>query len=91
MLLFAVLVMAIGAGVASAVAASQIRSSFATAAKLEAATGLPVLGSISQTITEAARAFNRRRMKWFAGGSAALGGVFVLLLAVELVQRSMVA
>ena len=91
LLLFAVLVIAIGAGVAAAVAASQIRSSFATAAKLEAATGLQVLGSISQTITQTARAFNRRRMKWFAGGSVALGGVFVLLLAVELVQRSMVA
>ena len=91
LLLFAVLVIAIGAGVACAVAASQIRSSFATAAKLEAATGLQVLGSISQTITATARAFNRRRMTWFAGGSVALGGVFVLLLAVEFVQRSMVA
>jgi polysaccharide chain length determinant protein (PEP-CTERM system associated) len=91
LLLFAVLVIAIGAGIGTAVAASQINSSFATAAKLEAATGLPVLGSISQTITEAARAINRRRMKWFAGGGAALGGVFVILLAVELVKRSMVA
>ncbi|QGN53206.1 XrtA system polysaccharide chain length determinant [Novosphingobium sp. Gsoil 351] len=91
LLLFAVLVIAIGAGIGTSVAASQVQSSFATAAKLEAATGLPVLGSISQTITDAAREINRRRMKWFAGGSAALGGVFVLLLAVELVQRSMVA
>jgi hypothetical protein len=73
------------------VAASQIRSSFATTAKLEAATGLPVLGAISQTITDTVRAVNRRRMKWFAGGSAALGGIFVILLAIELVQRSMVA
>jgi polysaccharide chain length determinant protein (PEP-CTERM system associated) len=91
LLLFAVLVIAIGAGVGSAVAASQIRSSFATTAKLEAATGLPVLGAISQTITDTVRAVNRRRMKWFAGGSAALGGIFVILLAIELVQRSMVA
>ena len=91
LLLFAVLIIAIGAGTGSAVAANQIRSSFATAAKLEAATGLQVLGSISQTITQTARALNRRRMRWFAGGSVALGGVFVVLLAVELVQRSMVA
>jgi polysaccharide chain length determinant protein (PEP-CTERM system associated) len=91
LLLFAVLVIAIAAGIGTAIAAGQVRSTFSTADKLEEATGLPVLGTISQTITETARTLQRRRMKWFAGGSAALGGVFVLLLAVELVQRSMVA
>jgi len=91
LLLFAVLVIGIGAGIGAAVAATQLRSSFATADKLAAAIGLPVLGAISRTVTDSARQLGRRRSKWFAGASAALGGVFVLLLAAELVQRSMVA
>ena len=91
LLLLAVLVLGVGAGVGAAVAVGQLRSSFATTARLEAATGLPVLGAISQTVTEAARELNRRRMKWFAGAGGGLAGVFVLLLAVELFKRSMVA
>ena len=91
LLLLAVLVVGLGAGIGAAVAVGQLRSSFATADKLAAATGLPVLGAISQTLTEAAREFDRRRMKWFAGASGALAGVFVLLLAVEFLKRSMVA
>jgi len=84
-------VVGLGAGIGAAVAVGQLRSSFATADKLAAATGLPVLGAISQAVTEAARELNRRRMKWFAGASGALAGVFVLLLAVEFLKRSMVA
>lgn len=91
LLLLAVLVIGLGAGIGAAVAVGQLRSSFATADKLATATGLPVLGAISQTLTEAARELDRRRMKWFAGASTALAGVFVLLLAVEFLKRSMVA
>ncbi|MCA1661728.1 MAG: chain-length determining protein, partial [Novosphingobium sp.] len=91
LLLLAVLVIGIGAGVGTAVAVGQLRSAFATADKLAAATGLPVLGAISRNLTEAARELDRRRMKWFASAGGALAGVFALLLAVELLKRSMVA
>jgi len=91
LLLLAVLLVGIGAGVGTAVAVGQFRSSFATTAKLESATGLPVLGAVSQIVTEATREFNRRRLRLFAGAGGALAGVFVLLLAVEFLKRSMVA
>ncbi len=42
-------------------------------------------------MTEAHRALRKRQLKWFYGGGAGLAGVFALLLAAELVQRSMVA
>jgi polysaccharide chain length determinant protein (PEP-CTERM system associated) len=91
LLLVAVLVMGLGAGVAAAFAIGQLRSTFATTAKLERVTGLPVLGAISQTLTDSARALRRRRLKQFYMASAALGGIFVLLLVAEMIQVSMVA
>jgi hypothetical protein len=91
LLLFAVLVVGIGAGVGAAFAIGQLRSTFATTARLERATGLPVLGAISQTLNDTARALRKRRMKQFYMAGAALGGIFVLLLAAEIVQVSMVA
>lgn len=91
LLLVAVLVLGLGAGVAAAFAIGQLRSTFATTAKLERVTGLPVLGAISQTLTDSARALRKRRMKQFYMASAALGGIFVLLLVAEMIQVSMVA
>ena len=91
LLLFAVLVIGIGAGCGGAFAIGQLRSTFATTAKLEGALGLPVLGSITHTLNEAGRALRRRRIKQFYAGSAALFAVFVLLLVAEMVQRRMVA
>ena len=90
-LLLLVLMIGVGGGIGAAVAASQLRSSFATTDALEKATGLPVLGAITQTVTDAHRTLRKRQLKWFYGGGAGLAGVFALLLAAELVQRSMVA
>jgi polysaccharide chain length determinant protein (PEP-CTERM system associated) len=90
-LLFGVLVLGIGAGVGAAFALGQLRSTFATTGKLERTLGLPVLGAISQTLTETGREIRARRLKYFIAGSAALGGIFVLLLVVEFIQRGMVA
>jgi len=59
--------------------------------KLERALGLPVLGAITQTITDSGRQLRAKRLKYFYAGSAALGGIFVLLLVVEFIQRGMVA
>lgn len=91
LLLLAVLVMGLGAGVAAAFAVGQLRSTFATTAKLERAMGLPVLGAISQTLTDSARALRKRRMKQFYMASAALGGIFVLLQVAEMIQVRMVS
>ncbi|MFA7602989.1 MAG: XrtA system polysaccharide chain length determinant [Novosphingobium sp.] len=90
-LLLGVLVIGIGAGVAAAFALGQIRATFATTAKLEKTIGLPVLGSISRTLTEAGKAARTRQLRFFLAGVGALGGLFVLLMAVEFIQRGMVA
>ncbi|MXO67644.1 XrtA system polysaccharide chain length determinant [Pelagerythrobacter marinus] len=89
-LLIGVLIVGVGAGVGAAFAFSQIRSTFATGAKLERSLGLPVIGTISHTLTDAGRALARKRMRMFAAGCASLAGVCVLLLVVEFVQRGMV-
>jgi polysaccharide chain length determinant protein (PEP-CTERM system associated) len=91
LLLFGVLFAGIGAGVGAAFGMSQLRSTFTTTAKLERALGLPVLGAITQTITDAGRQLRAKRLKYFYAGSAALGGIFVLLLTAEFIQRGMVA
>lgn len=91
LLLFAVLVVGIGGGIAAAFGLGQLRKTFQTSQRLEQALGLPVLGAISLVKTEASRALEARRLKYFMGASAALGTVFVLLLVSEFVQRQMVA
>jgi polysaccharide chain length determinant protein (PEP-CTERM system associated) len=91
LLLLGVLIVGLGAGIGAAFALGQLKSTFATTAKLEKATGLPVLGAISRTLTEGARATRKRQLKLFFAGAGALGGLFALLMAVEFVQRGMVA
>lgn len=90
-LLLGVLVVGLAGGCAMALALSRLRSVFATTAGLERATGLPVLGAISQSLTDGARALRRKRLKYFYASCAALGGLFVVLLAAEFIQRGMVA
>ncbi len=91
LLLFGVLIVGIGAGVGAAFALGQLRGSYSTTTKLEKATGLPVLGAISLAVTEAGQAVRKRQLRLFLAGVGALGGLFVLLVAAEFVQRSMVA
>ena len=90
-LLLGVLLMGLGAGAAAAFAVGQLRSTFATTGRLEKAIGLPVLGAISQTLTDSGRALRRKRMTYFYAASTALAGIFVLLLTIEFIQRGMVA
>ncbi|HEY6870573.1 MAG TPA: XrtA system polysaccharide chain length determinant [Novosphingobium sp.] len=91
LLLLAVLVIGLGGGVAAAFGLGQLRKTFQTSDRLERALGLPVLGAISLVRTEASRAVEAKRLRYFMAGSAALGAVFLLLLASEFVQRQLVA
>jgi polysaccharide chain length determinant protein (PEP-CTERM system associated) len=86
LLLLGVLIAGIGAGVAAAWGMSQLKSSFATPQKLERAFDLPVIGAISLTVSDAAKVIERRRLKQFAGATAALGAMLVILLAIEFVS-----
>ncbi|HMO74992.1 MAG TPA: chain-length determining protein [Sphingopyxis sp.] len=86
-----VLFAGIGGGIAAAFGLSQVRTSYATAGKLERASGLPVIGSITEVVTPERHADRRKKLVWLAGGSGALVGLFVLLLVAEFVQRGMVA
>ena len=90
LLLLGVLIVGLGAGAGVAWALGQMRSTFMTAQKLERTFDLPVIGTVSQTVSSAARALQRRRLVQFAGGVAALVGVLVILLAIEMVSVSAV-
>ena len=90
-LLMVVLLAGLGAGIGVAFAAGELRSTFGTTSKLERVSGLPVLGAISEAVTAAKRSGRARKVRHFVMALAALGGLCVLLLAMEFAQRSMVA
>ncbi|MEO1044783.1 MAG: XrtA system polysaccharide chain length determinant [Pseudomonadota bacterium] len=90
LLLLMVLAAGICGGIGVAFALAQINASFSTVGKLEKVSGLPVLGAISQTLTNKQRVIRKRRMRWFYGASAALVGVLGILLVVEFIQRGSV-
>lgn len=91
LLLLGVLIVGIGAGIGGAFALSRLRTSFATAGRLEKASGMPVLGSIGEVVTDAVRQRRMRQLKLFTGVAGALGLAFVLLVGLEFVQRGLVA
>lgn len=91
LLLALVLFAGIGAGIGSAFALGHLQTSFATASKLERASGIPVIGAISQMLTSAQRAERKRKMRLFYAASAGLFGAFVLMLLLEFIQRGLVA
>lgn len=87
LLLIGVLVLGIGAGIGTAFAMGQLKGTFPTAARLERAVGMPVIGSISQTVSVAQIAIEKQRRKWFAGASGGLAALCLVLIAIEFVQR----
>lgn len=91
MLLAAVLIVGIGAGIGSAFAMGQLQTSFPTPDKLEKASGLPVIGSISHMLNADDRAERKHKLKLFYGASGSLLGIFALLVIAEFIQRSMTA
>ncbi len=91
MLLTGVLIVAIGGGIGAAFALGQLKTTFATAARLERATGMIVIGSIGEAVTQVQVANRRRNLMYFGGGAAALGAAYVALLGVEMVSRGLAA
>ena len=91
LLLALVLVLGIAGGVGAAFAKAQLRTTYATAERLGKASGLPVLGAVSEVLTTANIVERRKRLVWFASGVGALAGCFALLLLVEFVQRGLMA
>ncbi len=91
LLLALVLFAGIGGGIGSAFALGHLQTSFATASKLEKASGLPVIGSISQMLTSAQRAERTRKMRLFYAGTASLFGGFAIMMLLEFVQRGLAA
>ncbi len=91
LLLLGVLIVGLGAGAGVAFAMGQMRSSFMTAQKLERTFDLPVIGTVSQTISDTARALERKRLIQFGGATAALMGVLIILLAIEMISVRTVA
>lgn len=91
LLLTLILFVGLGAGAGAAYVLGQIQTTFPTQTRLADATGLPVLGSIGEVLTEERKALHRRRLLWLGGGASALGAAWALLLAVEFWQRSTVA
>src|SRR5690606_10031610 len=86
-----VLLAGIGGGVGAAFGLSQVRASYPTAARLERASGLPVIGSITEVVTPERQVERKKKLVWLASGGGALVGLYALLLVAEFVQRGMVA
>ncbi|WP_333572246.1 XrtA system polysaccharide chain length determinant [Sphingomonas sp.] len=87
MLLTAVLVAGLGAGVAAAFLLAKLRTTFDTASRLERASGMPVIGSIGEVVTPRQRALRRRQLRHFLGGAAGLGAAYAVVLLVGMLHH----
>ncbi|MFM6854732.1 MAG: GNVR domain-containing protein, partial [Sphingopyxis sp.] len=90
LLLFAVLFAGLGGGIAAAFAMSQVQTTYPTAARLSRASGLPVIGSVTEILTDDLKASRRARMGRLALAGGGLAALCVVLLVVEIVQRGTV-
>jgi polysaccharide biosynthesis transport protein len=89
-LLSLVLVASVLAGCVTAFLMGQLQSSYPTANRLAKSSGLPVLGTVHEVPLKHRDAQHAQRTRWFAGGVAALGGAWLVLMAIEFIQRAMV-
>ncbi len=90
LLLTVILIAALAGGIGAAFVAVQLQRTFPTQNKLGEATGLPVLGSIHEVLTNELRAHRRQRLAWLGGGAGALFAGYAVLMLVEFWQRSAV-
>ncbi|WP_313534262.1 XrtA system polysaccharide chain length determinant [Sphingomonas sp.] len=88
MLLTAVLVAGLGAGVAAAFLLSKLRTTFDTPTRLERASGMPVIGAIGEVITLPQRARRRKQLQHFLGGVAGLGAAYAAILLVGMLHHA---
>ncbi len=86
-LLLAILVAGLAGGIATAFSMSQIQTTYPTAARLARASGLPVIGSVTEQLTDALRSERRMRLRRFAMAGAGLFLFCAILLTVEFAQR----
>ena len=86
LLLIAVAILGVGAGLGTVIALTMLRSTFSTAAGLKKALGLPVIGTISRVVPPSRRAAENRQLRLFYASSGALAGLLVVLLGIEFVQ-----
>ena len=91
LLLTMILVLALGAGAAAAYGMAKLQNTFTTVEQLATASGLAVAGAVTAVLAPRQKAERAEKLKWFAGGGAALGGAYALLLVVELVRRALTA
>ncbi|WP_448657400.1 XrtA system polysaccharide chain length determinant [Sphingomonas sp. CJ99] len=91
LLLAAVLIVGLGGGMAAAFALSRVQTTWPTADRLERASGLPVIGSISEVVLATQTALRRKRLMLFAGGAGGLVVVFVAMLGIDLISVGMMA
>lgn len=91
MLLTAVLIAGVAVGAGVAFAKSQLANVYTTTQQLAKASGLPVLGSISEVITSETRTIRRKQMMWFSSAAVGLPGMFMLLMLIQFLKHIMVA
>ncbi|HEX7656073.1 MAG TPA: XrtA system polysaccharide chain length determinant, partial [Sphingomonas sp.] len=91
LLLTGVLIVGLAGGIGVAFALGQLKTTFATAARLEKASGLPVIGSIGEVVTAGQQAIRRQRLRYFAGALGGIGIAYIALLGVEFLQRGLAA
>lgn len=89
LLLTGVLIAGIGAGVAGAFALAKLKTTYTTTTQLEKASGLPVIGSVTQVLTTEQIVNRRKKLTLFAGGFGALGVAYLGLVGVEFIQRGL--
>ncbi len=88
LLLPAVLVAALGAGVVFAFVASQLRPTFSNAEDLRRITGLPLLGVVTLLVTDDDRRRDRVSLLRFVAASGSLVGIFIAgLIAMTVAHR----
>ena len=90
LLLLGVLIAGLGGGVAAALALSQLQTTYPTAARLARASGLPVIGSITEILTDELVAARRAKLRRFALAGGGLVALCAVLLTVDMIQRGMV-
>lgn len=81
-----VLFLGLAAGIGAALGLGQIQTSFSSPGKLERASGLPVLGSISEVPTPQQMEQRRKKQRWFTAAAATLPVLFVLIMTIILIR-----